>query len=237
MNRNIIEAESRGSADFGWLKTRHSFSFADYYNPERVNFGVLRVLNDDIVSPGKGFDTHPHSNMEIITIPLEGDLSHRDSMGNERISREGDIQVMSAGTGIRHSEYNARTDREVKFLQIWVFPREKELKPRYDQKRIRDLGGENELFTILSPEKEDNIPWINQDAWFSMGFYSADVKEKYNRRRKGNGIYLFVIKGSVSIDNDVLSERDAISVSGTDELFINVKAGSELLLMEIPMEL
>ena len=235
MNRNIIKSDSRGAADFGWLKTRYSFSFADYYNPERINFGVLRVLNDDIVSPGKGFDTHPHSNMEIITIPLEGDLSHRDSMGNERIIKQGEIQVMSAGTGIRHSEYNARNDIEVKFLQIWLFPREKELKPRYDQKMIRELGIENELINILSPEKNDKGVWVNQDAWFYMGFYSVDTTESYNVTKKGNGIYLFVLKGSVTLDGEQLDERDAMTVEGEDKLDFNIKAGSEILIMDISM--
>lgn len=235
MSRSIIKSESRGAADYGWLKTRYSFSFADYYDSERVNFGVLRVLNDDIIEGGRGFDTHPHSNMEIITIPLAGDLAHKDSMGHESLIRQGDIQVMSAGKGITHSEYNANTDSELKLLQIWIFPKERELSPRYDQKVISDLAIEDSLFTVLSPDKDEKGVWIHQDAWFSMGNFSKDSKINYSIRKPGNGIYLFVIKGKVVSSGETLESRDALSIDGEDTIDLTISGGTEILLMDIPM--
>lgn len=234
MSRQVIKADSRGGADYGWLKTRHSFSFADYYDPERVSFGLLRVLNDDTVEAGRGFDTHPHSNMEIITIPLEGDLVHRDSIGNERIIRQGDIQVMSAGTGIRHSEYNANSDRRVRFLQIWIYPYENELKPRYDQKRIT-MTSENELITVLSPQPAPGGVWINQQAWISMGSFTVDTEISYSTKKSGNGVYIFIIKGDLEIGDEKLSDRDAIAIKDEPDFVLNPLAGSELLLLDIPM--
>jgi hypothetical protein len=159
MNQVIHKAASRGNANHGWLNSFHTFSFANYYNPERMSFGVLRVLNDDQVQAGKGFGTHPHDNMEIISIPLEGDLEHKDSMGNVTVIKEGDVQVMSAGTGVTHSEYNKNLDKEVKFLQIWIFPRQKNVEPRYDQVSLREIEKENELYQVLSPNKEDQGVW------------------------------------------------------------------------------
>ena len=169
MNSVIHKAETRGHANHGWLNSHHSFSFANYYNPERMNFGVLRVLNDDQVQKGQGFGTHPHDNMEIISIPLEGDLEHKDSMGNTTVIKEGEIQVMSAGTGIQHSEYNKNLDKDVKFLQIWIFPNQKNVTPRYDQISITELAEDNKFYQILSPNKDDQGVWIHQDAWFNMG--------------------------------------------------------------------
>jgi len=172
MNTVIHRADTRGLADHGWLHSRHTFSFANYHNPERMHFGVLRVLNDDQVQAGRGFGTHPHDNMEIISIPLEGDLEHKDSMGNIAVIKEGDVQVLSAGTGITHSEYNKNKDKNVKFLQIWVFPNKKNVIPRYDQISIRDIEKENEFYQVLSPNKNDQGVWVNQDAWFHLGKFS-----------------------------------------------------------------
>ena len=179
MNTVIHKAETRGNANHGWLNSHHTFSFANYHNPERMNFGVLRVLNDDRVQAGMGFGTHPHDNMEIISIPLEGDLEHKDSMGNVAVIKEGDVQVMSAGTGITHSEYNKNKDKDVKFLQIWVFPKEKSVTPRYDQISIRDIEKDNEFYQVLSPNKDDQGVWVNQDAWFNLGKFTKGSTDQY----------------------------------------------------------
>ena len=237
MNKVIHKAESRGYANHGWLNSHHTFSFANYHNPERMNFGVLRVLNDDRVDPGQGFGTHPHDNMEIISIPLEGDLEHKDSMGNTAVIKEGDVQVMSAGTGVYHSEYNKRQDKEVKFLQIWVFPNKKNVTPRYDQISIRDIEKDNEFYQVVSPNKEDNGAWINQDAWFSIGKFNKGNSEEYKIKKSGNGVYAFVLEGEVEIDGEKFSKRDGV---GTwDTASINVKASSDarVLLMDVPMTL
>jgi len=233
----LHKADSRGHADHGWLRSFHTFSFASYYNPERMHFGVLRVLNDDTVAPGRGFGTHPHDNMEIISIPLEGDLEHRDSMGNVALIREGDIQVMSAGTGITHSEYNKNSDREVKFLQIWVFPRERNVEPRYDQISLRDIRKENEFYQILSPHKEGQGVWIHQDAWFHLGEFSRDLSTSYMIKKKGNGLYAFVIEGEVEIEGQALSARDGFGIRDLNEVQVNTGAGSRVLLMEVPVKL
>ncbi|HCT70316.1 MAG TPA: hypothetical protein DF409_03920 [Bacteroidales bacterium] len=231
-------AGSRGFADHGWLKSNHTFSFANYYNRDRMHFGVLRVINDDFVDKGKGFGTHPHNDMEIISLPLEGELEHRDSMGNGSIIRQGDVQVMSAGTGITHSEFNARQDQPVKFLQIWVFPREKGVKPRYDQVRIADLAKPNDFQQIVSPNPDGDGVWIHQDAWFYMGNFDEGIETKYQIRKSGNGVYAFVLKGSYIIDGTELSERDGLGISDADAVDIKSgQAGSEILLMDIPMNI
>lgn len=235
-NKVLHKAESRGLANLGWLTSRHTFSFANYYNPERMHFGVLRVLNDDIVEAGQGFGTHPHDNMEIISIPLDGDLEHKDSMGNIAVIRKGDVQVMSAGTGITHSEYNKNSDKPVKFLQIWVFPNQKNVKPRYDQITLKTEDRQNKLQQILSPDQEDEGVWIYQDAWFLMGNFEEGVTTNYTLKKAGNGVYFFVIKGSFTIDNTELHDRDGLGIWDTDT--ISIKSGStdsEILLMEVPM--
>ncbi len=235
MKTIIHTSDSRGFANHGWLKSHHTFSFANYYNPERIHFGALRVLNDDTIAEGTGFDTHPHDNMEIISIPLSGDLAHKDSMENSSVIKEGDIQVMSAGTGIFHSEYNHNKDKEGKFLQIWVFPNKKNVNPRYDQISLADIEEENKLFQILSPNKEDQGVWIYQDAWFSMGKFSEKRKVDYSLNKPTNGVYLFVIEGSITINENNLGKRDAIGIWDTEKLDFQVYAGSQILLMEIPM--
>ena len=199
MDKVIHKADSRGRAYHGWLDSRHTFSFAQYYNPSRMNFGVLRVLNDDVVKEGKGFQTHPHDNMEIISIPLSGDLEHKDSMGNVAVIREGDIQVMSAGTGVLHSEYNKNRDKEVQFLQIWVFPNKKDVEPRYDQVSLDAILDKNTMTEILSPRSSGKGVWIHQDAWFSMGTFDKDTSLTYTLNKEENGVYAFVIEGDVEI--------------------------------------
>ncbi len=238
MSKTIIhKSETRGTANHGWLDTRHTFSFADYHDPERMRFGVLRVLNDDIVSPGMGFEKHPHDNMEIISIPLEGDLEHKDSMGNVTVINHGDIQVMSAGTGIYHSEYNKNKDKPVKFLQIWIFPDKKYVNPRYDQITLNTKDRLNRLQQVVSPNPDDEGVWIYRNAWFHLGKFDNGVASEYEIKRKGNGVYAFVIKGSFSIEGKTLNERDGMGIWDTEK--INLVAESqdaEVLLMDVPMK-
>lgn len=236
MNTVIHKANTRGNANHGWLNSYHSFSFANYYNPERMNFGVLRVLNDDEVKAGMGFGTHPHENMEIISIPLEGDLEHKDSMNNATLIKEGDVQVMSAGTGIHHSEYNKNENKDVKFLQIWVIPNKQNVTPRYDQISIRDIKKENELYQILSPNKDDEGVWIHQNAWFQIGDYSKETLETYHPKQKGNGVYIFVLEGNILINDEKLERRDAIGIWDIDKINIKSATNSRILVMEVPMK-
>lgn len=237
MNNVIIHrADSRGKADHGWLKSFHTFSFAQYYNPERMQFGVLRVLNDDQVAPGMGFGTHPHDNMEIISIPLSGDLEHRDSMGNVSVIRENDIQVMSAGTGITHSEYNKNKDKSVSFLQIWVFPKTRNVKPRYDQISLDASKQQNRLEQVLSPNPNDQGVWIHQDAWFHLGRFEAGKGETYSLRKPGNGIYVFVLEGSLQVDDQLLKTRDGMGVTNTSTLQFTARENARVLVMDVPME-
>ncbi len=237
MKTIIHKAETRGHANHGWLDTHHTFSFAGYYNPERIHFGVLRVLNDDVVAPANGFDKHPHDNMEIITIPLKGSLEHKDSMGNKTVISQGEIQVMTAGTGIMHSEYNKSNSEDVSFLQIWVFPREKNLKPRYSQVQIEEFRKKDELFQIVSPDKEDQGAWINQDAWFNMGDLSVGWEGSYKLKKETSGVYIFLIDGKISVEGIELNKRDGIGISETDILNIKTLAPSKILLMELPVKL
>jgi quercetin 2,3-dioxygenase len=235
-NTILHRAATRGDANHGWLHSRHTFSFANYYNPERMHFGVLRVLNDDFVEAGMGFGTHPHDNMEIISIPFEGDLEHKDSMGNVAVIKNGDVQVMSAGTGITHSEYNKNKDKPVKFLQIWVFPNRKNVNPRYDQITLNLADRRNKLQQILSPNADDEGVWIHQDAWFHLGKFDEGFSTDYSIKKSGNGVYAFVLKGDFTIDKTVLNERDGLGIWNTDK--ISIKANSqdaEILLMEVPM--
>lgn len=237
MNTVLHKAETRGHADHGWLKSYHTFSFANYRNPDRMHFGVLRVLNDDTVKGGKGFGKHPHDNMEIISIPLEGDLEHKDSMGNTTVIREGDVQVMSAGTGVYHSEYNKNKDEEVKFLQIWLFPDKKDVEPRYDQISIKDIAKENEFYQILSPNKSDQGVWIHQDAWFHMGDFDAGRSETYPIKKEGNGVYAFILEGEVEIEGQKLKRRDGFGIWNVDKIDFKSITDSRVLLMDVPMEL
>ena len=237
MNTIIHKAETRGKANHGWLNSHHTFSFANYQNPERMNFGVLRVLNDDIVQAAMGFGTHPHDNMEIISIPLEGDLEHKDSMGNVTVIKEGDVQIMSAGTGVTHSEKNNNKDKEVKFLQIWIFPREKNVTPRYDQISIREIAEENKFYQVLSPNKSDQGVWINQDAWFYIGNFTKGNSDKYEIKRQGNGVYAFILEGEVEIEGEKLSKRDGMGIWNTKSINVKASENARVLLMEVPMSL
>jgi redox-sensitive bicupin YhaK (pirin superfamily) len=233
----LHKADTRGHANHGWLDSHHTFSFANYYNPERMHFGVLRVLNDDQVAAGMGFGTHPHDNMEIISIPLEGDLEHKDSMGNTAIIQHGDIQVMSAGTGIQHSEYNRNSDKLTKFLQIWVFPNKRNVEPRYDQITLNIDDRHNKLQQILSPNSDDAGVWIHQDAWFHLGKLDKDFQTEYTIKRSGNGVYAFVLSGDVTINGQTLNTRDGLGVWDTDKLTIKANNEAEILLMDVPMSL
>jgi len=225
----------RGKNNIGWLKANFSFSFASYYDPNKVNFGVLRVLNDDIIAGGTGFGTHPHDNMEIITIPLEGGLEHKDSMGNTGVIRAGEVQVMSAGTGVYHSEYNASRTEEAKTLQIWLFPKERDMQPRYDQKDFKELFKTNQLTTLISPVKSPDTLWLNQDATFSMGDFEAGTSLNYDIKTPGNGAYVFVIEGAVKINSTVLNKRDALGVYDTSSFTIEPEDFSRFLIIDIPM--
>lgn len=236
MSSSILhKAETRGDANHSWLHSKHSFSFAEYYNPERMGFGVLRVLNDDKVVGGMGFGTHPHQNMEIISIPLEGDLEHRDSMGNVTVIRKGDIQVMSAGTGVQHSEYNKNLDRPVKFLQIWVIPNQRNVTPRYDQITLNPENRHNRLQQILSPNPEDEGVWIHQNAWFHLGRFDKGFSTDYTLKLPGNGVYAFVLEGDITIDGQSLNARDGLGIWDTDKISLHADSEAEVLLMEVPM--
>lgn len=235
MKTVLHKANTRGDANHGWLHSKHTFSFAGYYNPERMNFGALRVLNDDSVDAGMGFGAHPHDNMEIISIPLEGDLEHKDSMGNKTVIRKGDVQVMSAGTGITHSEYNKNSDKAVKFLQIWVFPNKKNVQARYDQITLNPDERHNKLQQILSPDPEDAGVWIHQNAWFHLGKLEKGFNTEYTIKGAGNGVYAFILSGDVSINDQKLNTRDGFGIWDTDKFTINADSDAEILLMEVPM--
>ncbi len=229
-------AASRGHQDHGWLKANHSFSFANWHNPERVHFGALRVLNDDYVAAGTGFGTHPHDNMEIITIPLVGDLTHQDSMGHSAVICEGDIQVISAGTGIYHSEQNKRQDSQVELLQLWLFPNQQNVSPRYDQISIRDLKKENAFYQILSPNQADEGSWIYQDAWMHLGDFSKATQTSYSVGQKNNGVYVFIIEGSAQIGEQKLNKRDALGVWNTETIEFKIEQNSRILLIDVPLK-
>lgn len=237
MSQSILhKANTRGFADHGWLQSWHTFSFSSYYNPERVHFGALRVLNDDTVAPGMGFGTHPHDNMEIISIPLEGDLEHKDSMGNLSVIKHGDIQVMSAGTGIKHSEYNRNKNQQVKFLQIWIFPDKKDVEPRYDQMTLKLEDRKNTFQQVLSSNADDAGVWIHQKAWFHLADFDPGFSAKYHFKSKDSGLYVFVLKGQIQVGAQILDTRDGYGVWDTDQVEIQALSNAEFLLMEVPMK-
>ena len=235
MKSIIYPASERGGADFGWLNARHSFSFGQWYDSSKIHFGALRVLNDDIVKGGGGFPAHPHDNMEIVTIPLRGALAHKDSTGGEGAIRSGDIQIMSAGTGIKHSEFNASQTEDVNLLQVWVFPKLSNIKPRYDQKTFEVANRQNVWQVVVSPEENDHTLWINQDAQFALTNMDAGKKLHYDIRFNGNGVYVFVIDGSVKINDQVLGKRDAAGIYNTDRFEIDALEPAQLLAIEVPM--
>ena len=234
MKTIVDKADSRGFFDHGWLKTYHTFSFADYYNPNRIHFGALRVLNDDTVSPGRGFDTHPHQNMEVISIPLKGYMTHGDSIENTSTITPGDLQIMSTGRGIYHSEYNGSSTEDLQFLQIWVFPKEKDTQPEYHNCDIRSTLKKNTLACIIAPD--GSAPASNsQDAWFSLGTFDSEQALEYKFHREGNGVYIFVIEGSIKLDGNTLSRRDGIGIWETNKINFTASKGAHLLFMEVPM--
>lgn len=237
MKTILHKANTRGHANHGWLNAYHTFSFANYYNPERVNFGVLRVLNDDTIAGGRGFGTHPHDNMEIVTIPLYGDLEHEDSMGNKEVIKAGDVQSMSAGTGVFHSEYNKNPDKEVKLLQIWMFPKKRNVTPRYDQISMKLEDRKNRLQQIVSPNADDDGVTINQDAWFHITDLDEGKELHYNLKGKNSGVYAFLLEGEVAINGQTLNRRDGLGIWETEKLYITANANAQLLLMEVPMEI
>jgi redox-sensitive bicupin YhaK (pirin superfamily) len=238
MKTILHKATERGHANHGWLDSHHSFSFAHFYDPDKIHFGALRVLNDDIVQGGMGFGTHPHDNMEIISIPLSGDLEHKDSMGNTGVIRQNDVQIMSAGTGIQHSEYNKNKDKLVNFLQIWVFPKVKNITPRYDQKTLRTEDRVNKLQVIVSPDSttagETGVK-INQEAWFNLGTLSKGTDVSYQLHDSNHGVYIFVIEGDVTVNGQALNKRDGLGVSDTEKISLTADSNAEVLLMEVPM--
>jgi len=235
MKTIVYKAQTRGHANHGWLDSFHTFSFAAYHDPERIHFGVLRVLNDDTVAGGMGFGTHPHDNMEIISIPTEGELEHKDSMGNTQVIRQGDVQVMSAGTGIQHAEKNKNRDKPVKFFQIWVFPNKKNVTPRYNQQHFSDADKHNQLLTVVSPMgTRDGGVQIHQDAWFSLGKLDKTVAVSYELKKRSNGVYAFVIEGDVTINGEKLNRRDGLGITDASKLDIIADSDAEILLMEVP---
>lgn len=237
IHSRLHKADTRGHSSGSWLNSYHTFSFSRYQEADRMNFGALRVLNDDTVSAGMGFGTHSHENMEIISISLSGDLEHKDSMGNSTVIKSGDIQVMSAGSGIRHSEYNHHKDQVVKFLQIWVIPNQRNTTPRYDQITLNPVDSQNKLQQILSPNPDDEGVWIQQDAWFHLGNFDTDMETQYTLKKEGNGVYFFVLSGSFTVNNQELDARDGFGI--WDENKFNIQSTSEnsqLLMMEVPMK-
>jgi redox-sensitive bicupin YhaK (pirin superfamily) len=233
----IHRSGERGHVNFGWLDSYHSFSFGQWYDPRYTNFGVLRVLNDDTVAPGAGFGRHPHANFEIISIPLAGALEHRDSMGNKQIIKEGEIQVMSAGTGVEHSEMNASREEEVKFLQIWLFPNKKNVTPRYDQKLMNPKGVKNAFVQILSPQAQEEGVWVHQDAWFHIGHFTESAPITYTLKKEGNGLFIYVLEGNVDVEGVLLGRRDALGLDKQQTFTFLPSENSQLLLMEVPMQL
>ena len=236
MKTIVHKANERGHANHGWLNAYHSFSFANWYNPEKVQFGMLRVLNDDTIAAGMGFGTHPHDNMEIITIPLEGDLAHKDSMGNGTTIKSGDIQVMSAGTGIQHSEFNPNHNHHTKLFQIWLFPKYRNVEPRYQQITLDKSLEKNDFAQILSPNPDDAGVWIHQDAWFYLSDFDKDFSKKLSLKKEGNGFYIMNIEGEIEVNGEKLERRDAVGIWETNEIEIKANTAAKFLVMEIPME-
>jgi quercetin 2,3-dioxygenase len=235
-NTVLHKANERGHANHGWLNAYHSFSFANFYNPEKVHFGALRVLNDDTVAAGMGFGTHPHNDMEIITIPLEGELEHRDSMGNTAVIQSGEVQVMSAGSGITHSEYNKNKDKELKLLQIWIIPNKRGVTPRYDEMQLEEADSKNKFQQIVSPSSDDEGVWIQQDAWLHLGNFDTGKTVSYDIKQDGNGLYVFVIEGEVAVNEQLLHKRDALGIWDTDTVSFTINKAARILLLDVPMQ-
>lgn len=235
MDYQIFKSDTRDGANHGWLNTRHSYSFSNYYDANRIHFGALRVVNDDIITGGVGFGKHPHDNMEIITIPTKGGISHEDSMGNGSIIESGDVQMMSAGTGVFHSEMNAYENQEGHFFQIWIIPNKQNVEPRYQQISVREVAKENELYQVLSPNPDDQGVWVYQDAWIFLGNYSEDKLETYKVQKEGHGVFFMVVEGEVEFEGNKLDRRDVIEITNANEFSFKVSKNSRLMLIEVPM--
>ncbi len=236
MKTHFHPASSRGTANHGWLQAAHSFSFASWFNPQRMNFGALRVLNDDIVVPGAGFPTHPHDNMEIITIPQAGILEHKDSMGNVAQLKTGEVQVMSAGTGVTHSEYNASSTEELRLFQIWIIPRTSGIEPRYDEIKLDPELQNNKWQTLASPDERDSSAYIHQDAYISMVRLEAGSSIDYDMKKEGNGVYFMVVEGETAIANQSLGKRDALGIEETETVAVIAISPTRVLAIEVPMK-
>jgi redox-sensitive bicupin YhaK (pirin superfamily) len=235
MKKTLHKADTRGVAEHGWLNSRHTFSFAEYHDPERMQFGLLRVINDDVVQPGMGFGTHPHENMEIISIPLAGELRHQDSMGNTQVIKAGEVQIMSAGTGITHSEYNGSKSEIVSFLQIWVLPEERDIKPRYDQGLFSADERQGRLQNIVSPDQNDGGVRINQQAWFWLADFTAGQSGAYTIKRAENGVYFFVLEGTIAVADEQLERRDGLGIEDAQSVDFEVNEDCRLLVMDVPV--
>lgn len=237
MKTTIYKSEERGTANFGWLKAKYVFSFANYYDPRKVHFGVLRVLNDDLIDPDNGFGTHPHDNMEIVSIPLAGQLAHKDSTGGQGVISKNEIQIMSAGTGVEHSEFNPSKDTVTNLLQIWLFPKKQNINPRYGQMKFDEADRRNKFQTVIDPVESESNLTLNQDAWFHLGSFDEAQEVNYQIRKPGNGLYAFIIKGKANVAGTSLSNRDSVGISEVDAVNLKIEAGSEVLLIDLPMEL
>lgn len=235
MNTTIYKADSRGHANHGWLDTHHTFSFASYYDPDRIHFGALRVLNDDKIDGGTGFPKHPHENMEIISIPLYGDLAHEDSMGNKSVIKENDVQVMSAGTGVVHSEFNHNEGKRTEFLQIWVFPKKENVEPRYGQHSFKPEDRINKFQLVVSPNKEDVPTWVHQDTWFHLSNFEEGYSSTYEFKKAENGLFIFLLEGELNVEGHLLSKRDGLSITDTQKVQIEATQNAHFLLMEVPL--
>jgi quercetin 2,3-dioxygenase len=236
MEKVIHPADSRGNADYGWLNANYSFSFANYFDPSKVSFGMLRVLNDDFVRAGTGFGTHPHKNMEIISIPLKGEIRHKDSMNHEAVIKAGEVQVMSAGTGVEHSEFNASKE-ELNLLQIWIMPAKDGLEPRYDQKDFSETKEPNKLVNIVSPrtDQAENSLYINQQAYLHLGDFQAGREFEHELKTEQHGVYVFLIEGEAEVEGTSLYKRDAVGIWNTDKVSMKFEKPSRVLLIEVPM--
>ncbi|WP_019947463.1 pirin family protein [Hymenobacter aerophilus] len=235
MKTVLHPADSRGHANHGWLDSYHTFSFGGYHDPARMHFGALRVLNDDTVAGGRGFGAHPHDNMEIVSIPLEGTLEHQDNAGHHGLIRPGDVQVMSAGTGIAHSEKNHSSAEQVRFLQIWLFPDQRNVAPRYDQQHFAAEGRHNQFQQVLSPSPDDAGVWVHQQAWFHRADFEAGFAADYQLKKSGNGLYVFVLEGAATVAGQPLQRRDGLGLWETETVTIHADSATQLLLMEVPM--
>jgi redox-sensitive bicupin YhaK (pirin superfamily) len=235
MKTVLHRSDSRGRAEHGWLHSRHTFSFAEYYNPERMGFGALRVINDDVVAPGMGFGAHAHDNMEIISIPLNGLLRHEDSTGKTQMIRPGEVQIMSAGTGLTHSEYNASTTEQLNFLQIWVIPKQRDIEPRYQQQEFPIANLEDRLQAVAAPDSEGGAMWINQDAWISLGNFNAGRRDTYRLHAEVNGVYVFVIEGGAEVAGERLDRRDGLGITESRDVEIAITTSCRLLVIEVPL--